>query len=59
MSGKQYKPSFFEKNHPGKDLGEGSKPIEPKGKEGKEEEDRVLMQLKVYMGLAYGLLKEP
>ena len=46
MSGKQYKLSFFEKNHPGKDLGEGSKPIEPKGKEGKEEEDRVLMQLK-------------
>ena len=43
MSWKQYKPSFFEKNHPGKDLEEGSKPIEPKGKEGKEEEDRVLM----------------
>ena len=43
-NGKHYKPSFLEKDHPGRDLGEGSKPIEPKGD--KEEEDRVLMQLK-------------
>ena len=43
-SGKHYKPSSLEKGHPRKDLGEGSKPIEPK--EDKEEEDRVLMQLK-------------
>ena len=42
-SGKHYKPSFLEKDNPGKDLGEGSKPTEPKGKGDKEEEDRVLM----------------
>ena len=39
---KHYKPSFLEKDHPSWDIGEGSKPIEPKGKEEKEEEDRVL-----------------
>ena len=43
---KHYKPSFLEKDHPSWDIGEGSKPIEPKGKEEKEEEDRVLTQLK-------------
>ena len=43
-SGKHYKPSFQEKDHPGRDLGEGSKPVEPKGD--KEEEDRVLMHSK-------------
>ena len=43
-SGKHYKESFLEKDHPSKDLREGSKPTEPRGKE--EEEDRVLMQLK-------------
>ena len=41
-SGKHYKP--LENDHPGRDLKEGSKPTEPKGKE--EEEDRVLIQLK-------------
>jgi len=40
-SGKHYKPSFLEKDHLSRDLGEGSKPTEPK--EDKEEEDRVLM----------------
>ena len=45
-SGKHYKPSFLEKGHLARDLGEGSKPMEPKGKEDKEEEDRVLMELK-------------
>ena len=45
-SGKHYKPSFLEKDHPGRDIGEGSKPIKPKGKEEKEEEDRVLTHLK-------------
>ena len=45
-SGKHYKPSFLEKDHPGRGLGEGSKPMEPKGKEENEEEDRVLMLLK-------------
>ena len=45
-SGKHYKPSFLEKDHLGMDIGEGSKPTEPKGKEEKEEEDRVLTQLK-------------
>ena len=45
-SGKHYKPSFLEKDHPGRDIGEGSKPIKPKGKEEKVEEDRVLTQLK-------------
>ena len=43
-SGKHNKPSFLEKDHLGRDLGEVSKPTEPKGD--KEEEDRVLMQLK-------------
>ena len=43
-SGKHYKPSFLEKDHLGRDLGERSKPMKPKGD--KEEEDRVLMQLK-------------
>ena len=43
-SGKHYKLSFLEKDHLGRDLGERSKPMEPRGKE--EEEDRVLMQLK-------------
>jgi len=41
-SGKHYKPSFIEKDHPSRDIGEGSKPMEPKGKEEKEEEDRNL-----------------
>ena len=46
-SGKHYKPSFLGNDHPGRDLEEGSKPTEPKGREEKEEEeDRVLMQLK-------------
>ena len=45
-SGKHYKPSFLEKDHLGRDLGEGSKTLEPKEKEDKEEEDKVLMQLK-------------
>ena len=45
-SGKHYKPSFSENDHLGRDLGEGSKPTEPRGKEDKEEEDKVLMQLK-------------
>ena len=45
-SGKHYKPSFLENDHPGRDLGERSKPMKPKGKEDKEKEDRVLMQLK-------------
>ena len=38
-SGKHYKPSFLEKDHPSKDIGEGSKPTKPKRKEEKEEED--------------------
>ena len=42
-SGKHYKPSFLEKDHFGRDLGEGSKPTEPRRKKDKEEEDRVLM----------------
>ena len=29
-SGKHCKPSFLEKDHPGRELGEGSKPTEPK-----------------------------
>ena len=41
-SGKHYKPFFLEKYHPGRDIGEGSKPMEPKGKEEKEEKDRDL-----------------
>ena len=31
-SGKHYKPSFLKKDHPSRDIGEGSKPMEPKGK---------------------------
>ena len=45
-SGKHYKSSFLENDHPGRELGERSKPTELKGKEDKKEEDRVLMQLK-------------
>ena len=45
-SGKHYKPSFLEKDHQGRNMEEGSKPVEPKRKEEKEEEDRVLTQLK-------------
>ena len=45
-SGKHYKPSFFERDHLGKDIGEGFKPMKPKGKKDKEGEDRVLTQLK-------------
>ena len=45
-SGKHYKPSFLENDHPSRDIGERSKPVEPKGKEEKKEEDRVLTQLK-------------
>ena len=45
-SRKHYKPSFLEKDYPGRNIGEGSKPTKLKGKEEKEEEDRVLIQLK-------------
>ena len=45
-SGKHYKPSFLEKDYLGRDIGERSKPTKPKGKEEKEEEDRVLTRLK-------------
>ena len=38
-SGKHYKPSFLERDHLGRDIGEESKPTEPKGKEEKEEEE--------------------
>ena len=34
-SGKHYKPSFLEKDHPSRDIGEGFKPMESKGKEEK------------------------
>ena len=36
-SRKHYKPSFLEKDHPGRDLGEESKPTEPKEEKEKEE----------------------
>ena len=45
-SGKHYKPSFLEKDHPSRDIGERSKPTEPKGKKEKKEKDQVLTQLK-------------
>ena len=45
-SRKRYKISFLENDYPGRDIGEGSKPMKPKGKEEKEEEDKVLIQLK-------------
>ena len=44
--GKHYKPSFLEKDYLGRNMGEGSKPTKLKGKEEKEEEDKVLTQLK-------------
>ena len=50
-SGKHYKPSILEKDYLGRDIGEGSKPTEPKEK---EEEDRVLTQAYV---IVWGLLK--
>jgi len=31
-SGKHYKPSFWKKDHPSRDLGKGSKLTEPRGK---------------------------
>ena len=40
-SGKHYKPSFLKKDHPSRDLREGSKPIELR--RDKEEEDMVLI----------------
>ena len=43
---KHYKPYFLERDHLGRNVEEGSKPVELKGKEEKEEEDRVLTQLK-------------
>ena len=44
--GKHYKPSFLKKDYPGRNMGEGSKPTKLKGKEEKEDEDKVLTQLK-------------
>ena len=54
-SGKHYTLSFLEKDHPGRDIEERSKPIDPKEK---EEEDRVLTQLKKTQAyvLEWGLL---
>ena len=37
-SEKHYKPSFLEKDHPGRDIEEGLKPIEPKRKKRKRKE---------------------
>ena len=37
---------FWKNDHPGRDIGKGSKPTEPRGKEEKEEQDKVLTQLK-------------
>ncbi|KAL0012763.1 hypothetical protein SO802_007871 [Lithocarpus litseifolius] len=45
-SGKHYKPSFLEKDHLGRNEEEGSKPVGLNEKEEKQEEDRVLTQLK-------------
>ena len=45
-SRKHYKPSFFEKDHLGRDMGEGSKPTKPKGKEEKKQEYQILTKLK-------------
>ena len=45
-SGRHYEPSFLEKDHPSRNMREGSKPMEAKMKEEKEEEDRILTQLK-------------
>ena len=45
-SGKHLKPSFLEKDHLGRNMEEGSKSVEHKGKEEKKDEDRVLTQLK-------------
>ena len=38
-SGKHYKPPFLEKDRLSRDIGEGSKPSEPKGKKEKKEEN--------------------
>ena len=56
--GKRYKPSFIENDNLGRDIGEGSKPMEPKGEEEKEEKDRVLTRLKKTQAhvLVWGLL---
>ena len=57
-SRKHYKPSFLENDPHDRDIGEGSKPTKPKGKEDKEEENRVLTQLKKTQAhvLVWGLL---
>ena len=54
-SGKHYKPSLLKKDHPGKDIGKGSQPMDPKVK---EKEDQVLTQLKKTQAhvLVWGLL---
>ena len=65
-SGKHYKPSFLEKDHSGRDIGEGSKPIEPKGREKRERGrrssfDSIEENSISYIGmeLAYGFSQTP
>ena len=41
-SGKHLKPSFLEKDHLGRNMEEGTKFVELKGKEEKKEEDKLL-----------------
>ena len=45
-NGKHYKPTFLEEDNPGRNMEEGFEPVEPKEKEVKEEEYRVLTQSK-------------
>ena len=48
-SGKHYKPSFLEKDNLGRDLGEGSKTIKPKGKEDKSPMNAWVLRFRWYL----------
>ena len=61
-SGKHYKPSFLEKDHLGRDIGESSEPTELKGKkkEGRRSSFDLIEENSsscIDMGLAYGFLQ--
>ena len=60
-SGKHYKPSFLEKDHLGRDIGESFEPTELKGKrkEGRRSSFDLIKENSsscIDMGLAYGFL---
>ena len=63
-SGKHYKPSFLEKDHLGRDIGESSEPMELKGKkkEGRRSSFDSIEEYSIScigMKLAYGFSQTP